>query len=106
MRSFMQIKIYRGKFIAYAIFVVFIGLALGALTCAVLLDQWVSSSRNEADGAFSRVENTLQYDADRIEAYMQRVYSNDGLVTDIRNFLGNSAQGYLTNRLQDSRYNR
>jgi Predicted signal transduction protein with a C-terminal ATPase domain len=106
MRSFMQIKIYRGKFIAYAVFVVFIGLALGALTCAVLLDQWVGNSRNEATGAFSRVENSLQYDADRIEAFMQRVYSNSGLVSDIRSFLGNNAEGYLTSRLQGSQYNR
>ncbi|MBB6673649.1 sensor histidine kinase [Cohnella nanjingensis] len=106
MRSFMRIKIYRGKFIAYAVFVVLIGLALGALTCAVLLDQWVGNSRNEAAGAFSRVENTLQYDADRIEAFMQRVYSNSGLVSDIRSFLGNNAEGYLTSRLQGSHYNR
>ncbi|QHW32285.1 sensor histidine kinase [Paenibacillus rhizovicinus] len=106
MRSFMQIKIYRGKFIAYAVFVVFIGLTLGALTCAVLLDQWVGNSRNEAAGAFSRVENGLQYDSDRIEAFMQRVYSNSGLVSDIRSFLGNNAEGYLTSRLQSSHYNR
>ncbi|TCM96854.1 histidine kinase [Paenibacillus sp. BK033] len=106
MRSFMQIKIYRGKFIAYAVFVVFIGLTLGVLTCAVLLDQWVGNSRNEAAGAFSRVENSLQYDADRIEAFMQRVYSNSGLVSDIRSFLGNNAEGYLTSRLQGSQYNR
>jgi Predicted signal transduction protein with a C-terminal ATPase domain len=106
MRSFMQIKIYRGKFIAYAVFVVFIGLALGGLTCAVLLDQWVGNSRNEAAGDFSRVESGLQYDADRIEAFMQRVYSNSGLVDDIRSFLGNNAEGYLTSRLQGSHYNR
>ncbi|GLX69738.1 sensor histidine kinase [Paenibacillus glycanilyticus] len=106
MRSFMQIKIYRGKFIAYAVFVVSIGLALGALTCAILLDQWVGNSRNEASGAFSRVENSLQYDSDRIEAFMQRVYSNSGLVSDIRSFLGNNAEGYLTSRLQGSQYNR
>lgn len=106
MRSFLQIKIYRGKFIAYAVFVVCIGLALGALTCAVLLDQWVGNSRNEAAGAFARVENNLQYDSDRIEAFMQRVYSNTGLVADIRCFLGNNAEGYLTSRLRDSHYNR
>ncbi|WP_219834614.1 sensor histidine kinase [Paenibacillus sp. R14(2021)] len=106
MFTFMQIKIYRGKFIAYAVFVVFIGLALGALTCAVLLDQWVGNSRNEAAGAYARVENALQNDSDRIEAFMQRVYSNSGLVTDIRCFLGNNAEGYLTSRLQNSHYNR
>ncbi|REE56291.1 sensor histidine kinase YesM [Paenibacillus taihuensis] len=106
MRSFLQIKIYRGKFIAYAVFVVCIGLALGAITCAVLLDQWIQNSRNEASGAFTRVENTLQSDADRIEAFMQRVYSNSGLVADVRYFLGNSAEGYLTSRLQESHYNR
>ncbi|TYP69527.1 sensor histidine kinase [Paenibacillus methanolicus] len=106
MRSFMQIKIYRAKFIAYAVFVVFIGVTIGALTCAVLLDQWVENSRNEAAGAFSRAENSLRYDADRIEAFMQRVYSNSGLVSDIRSFLGNNAEGYLTSRLQGSHYNR
>ncbi|AZN38776.1 sensor histidine kinase [Paenibacillus albus] len=106
MRSFLQIKIYRGKFIAYSVFVVCIGLALGAITCAVLLDQWIQNSRNEASGAFTRVENTLQNDADRIEAFMQRVYSNSGLIADVRYFLGNSAEGYLTSRLQDSHYNR
>lgn len=105
MRSFLHIKIYRSKFIAYTVFVVFIALALGALTCAVLLYQWVDNARSEAASAFTRVENTLQYDTNRIEAYMQRVYSNNGLMTDIRSFLGNSAEGYLTNRLQDSRYN-
>ncbi|MFC4598130.1 sensor histidine kinase [Cohnella hongkongensis] len=106
MLSFMRIRIYRGKFVAYAVFVVFIGLALGALTCAVLLDQWIGNSRNEAAGAFSRAESALQYDADRIEAFMQRVYSNSELVADIRSFLGNNAEGYLTARLQDSEYHR
>ncbi|MCJ8010829.1 histidine kinase [Paenibacillus sp. KQZ6P-2] len=105
MCSFLQIKIYRGKFIAYTVFVVSIGLAIGALTCVVLLNQWVDNARNEAASAFIRVENAFQYDADRIEAYMQRVYSNSGLMADVRCFLGNSAEGYLTNRLQDSRYN-
>lgn len=105
MLSFLQIKIYRGKFIAYTLFVVFIGLVLGVLTYAVLLQQWVENARNEASMAFSQVGNDLQYDADRIEAFMQRVYSNNGLMADVRNFLGNNAEGYLTSRLQDSHYN-
>ncbi|MBB6731861.1 sensor histidine kinase [Cohnella zeiphila] len=104
MRTFLQIKIYRGKFMAYTGFVVFIGLALGALTCAVLLDQWVENARNEATSAFNRTENELQYDTDRIEAYMQRIYSNSGLIEDVRFFLGNSAEGYLTSRLRNSHY--
>ncbi|WMT42136.1 hypothetical protein RE628_06860 [Paenibacillus sp. D2_2] len=105
MVSFLQIKIYRGKFIAYTVFVVSIGLAIGLLTCAVLLYQWVDNARNEASSAFIRVENAFQYNADRIEAYMQRVYSNSDLMVDVRCFLGNSAEGYLTSRLQESRFN-
>lgn len=103
--SFLQIKIYRGKFIAYTVFVVSIGMAIGLITCAMLLYQWVDNARNEATSAFIRVENAFQYNADRIEAYMQRVYSNSGLMTDVRCFLGHSAEGYLTGRLQESRYN-
>lgn len=103
--SFLQIKIYRGKFIAYTVFVVSIGLAIYLLTCAILLYQWVDNVRNEATSAFNRVENDFQYNADRIEAYMQRIYSNSGLMADVRCFLGNSAEGYLTSRLQKSRYN-
>ncbi|MCM3040807.1 histidine kinase [Paenibacillus motobuensis] len=103
--SFLQIKIYRGKFIAYTVFVVSIGLAIGILTCAILLYQWVDNARNEAASAFIRVENTFQYNADRIEAYMQRVYSTSGLMADVRCFLDHSAEGYLTSRLQESRYN-
>lgn len=105
MRSFLEIRIYRGKFIAYALFVVFIGLALGVLTCAVLLEQWVENARNEASVAFARVRKDLRYDAERIEAYMQRIYSNAGLEDDIRCLLGNRAEEYLTCRLEASRYN-
>lgn len=104
MGSFLQIKIYRHKFIAYVIFVVAIGITLGTLTCAMLLNQWVGNSRIEAANAFSRVENELQYDADRIEAYMQRIYSNTGLMDDARSFLSSSAEGYLTRRLQNSQF--
>ncbi|SMF77107.1 Sensor histidine kinase YesM [Paenibacillus uliginis N3/975] len=104
MGSFLQIKIYRHKFIAYVIFVVAIGLTLGTLTCAMLLNQWVGNARIEAANAFSRVENELQYDADRIEAYMQRIYSNTGLMDDARSFLSSSAEGYLTSRLQNSQF--
>lgn len=104
MGSFLQIKIYRHKFIAYVIFVVAIGITLGTLTCAMLLNQWVGNSRIEAANAFSRVENELQYDADRIEAYMQRIYSNTGLMDDARSFLSSSAEGYLTSRLQNSQF--
>ena len=84
--ALLQIKIYRHKFIAYVIFVVAIGLTLGTLTCAMLLNQWVGNARIEAANAFSRVENELQYDADRIEAYMQRMYSNPALMDDARSF--------------------
>ena len=102
MNSFWRIKIYRGKFIAYTVFVVSIGLTLGALTCAVLLYQWIENARSEAVSAFARIEGELQSDNDRIEAYMQRIYSNNRLMTDVRYFLGNSAEGYLTGRLKNS----
>lgn len=105
MGSFLQIKIYRSKFIAYTVFVVSLGLALGTLTCAVMLYQWIENVRSDAVSAFARIENELQFDADRIEAYMQRIYSNNRLMTDARYFLGNSAEGYLTSRLQDSHFN-
>lgn len=105
MGSFWQIKIYRNKFIAYTVFVVAIGLVLGLMTCAVLIYQWIEGARNEAVSAFGRVESELQYDTDRIEAYMQRIYSNDRLMTDVRYFLGNTAEGYLTSRLEYSLYN-
>ncbi|OMF74527.1 sensor histidine kinase [Paenibacillus glucanolyticus] len=104
MGSFLQIKIYRHKFIAYCIFVVAIGLTLGTLTSAMLLNQWIGNARIEAANAFARVENELQYDADRIEAYMQRIYSNPGLMNDARSFLSSSAEGYLTNRLVNSQF--
>ncbi|KOP65479.1 histidine kinase [Bacillus sp. FJAT-18019] len=104
MGSFLQIKIYRSKFIAYTVFVVSLGLALGTLTCAVMLYQWIENVRSDAVSAFARIENELQLDADRIEAYMQRIYSNNRLMTDARYFLGNSAEGYLTSRLQDSHF--
>lgn len=104
MNSFLQIKIYRYKFIAYVIFVVTIGLALGILTCAMLLNQWVGDARIEAANAFAGVENELQYDADRIEAYMQRIYSNHSLMDDARSFSSSSAEGYLTDRLQNSQF--
>ncbi|MDQ0088955.1 sensor histidine kinase YesM [Paenibacillus anaericanus] len=104
MSSFLQIKIYRQKFIAYVIFVVIIGLTLGILICTMLLNQWVGDARIEATNAFAGVENELQYDADRIEAYMQRIYSNHSLVDDARSFLSSSAEGYLTSRLQNSQF--
>lgn len=104
MGSFLQIKIYRHKFIAYVIFVVAIGLTLGTLTCAMLLNQWIGDARIEAANAFARVENELQYDADRIEAYMQRIYSNPGLMDDARGFLSSSVEDYLTSRLQNSQF--
>lgn len=104
MSSFLQIKIYRQKFIAYVIFVVIIGITLGILICTMLLNQWVGDARIEATNAFAGVENELQYDADRIEAYMQRIYSNHSLVDDARSFLSSSAEGYLTSRLQNSQF--
>ncbi|WP_018755503.1 sensor histidine kinase [Paenibacillus terrigena] len=104
MSSFLQIKIYRHKFIAYVIFVVTIGLTLGILTCAMLLNQWVGDARIEAANAFAGVENELQYDADRIESYMQRIYSNHSLMADARSFLSSSVEGYLTNSLQKSQF--
>ncbi|WP_238392664.1 sensor histidine kinase [Paenibacillus antri] len=104
MFSFFQIKIYRGKFIAYTVFVLFMGLGLSALTTFLLLDQWLENARNSAAGSFARVESALQNDAKRIEAYLTRVYSNSGLVADVRFFLGNSAEGYLTGRLRNSSY--
>ena len=67
-----------------------------------MLYQWIENVRSDAVSAFARIENELQLDADRIEAYMQRIYSNNRLMTDARYFLGNSAEEYQTSRLQDS----
>lgn len=104
MFSFFQIKIYRRKFIAYTIFTLFMGLILSVFTSLFLLQQWLENAQNQATDDFFRVESRLQNDAERIEAYLQRVYSNNGLVADVRFFLANSAEGYLTSRLQNSRY--
>ncbi|MFD2331168.1 sensor histidine kinase [Cohnella sp. GCM10020058] len=104
MFSFFQIKIYRGKFIAFAVFALLMGLGLSALATYVLLEQWLENAKSQAADAYARVEGALQNDSDRIDAYLQRVYSNSGLVADVRYFLGNSAEGYLTVRLQNSRY--
>ncbi|MFH0071152.1 sensor histidine kinase, partial [Peribacillus sp. NPDC056705] len=104
MGSFLQIKIYRHKFIAYVVFVVAIGLALGTLTCAMLINQWISDARFQAASAFARIENELQYDADRIEAYMQRIYATPGLMKDARSFLSHTAEEYLTRRLHNSHF--
>ncbi|MHA0857966.1 sensor histidine kinase [Paenibacillus sp. CMAA1364] len=104
MNSFLQIKIYRQKFIAYVIFVLMIGLTLGILTCAMLLNQWVGDARIEAANAFAGIENELQYDDDRIQAYMQRIYSNPNLMNDVRSFLSSSTEDYLTSRLVNSHY--
>ena len=104
MFSFFQIKIYRRKFIAYAVFTLFMGLLLSLLTTLFLLQQWIEQAQNQAADTFSRVESKLQNESERIESYLQRVYSNHGLAADVRYFLGNSAEGYLTQRLQNSRY--
>jgi len=104
MFSFFQIKIYRGKFIAFAVFALLMGIGLSALATYLLLEQWLENAKSQAADSFSRVESALQNDSERIDAYLQRVYSNSGLVADVRYFLGNSAEGYLTVRLQNSRY--
>lgn len=105
MFSFLQIKIYRSKFIAYTAFTLFMSLILSVLTTFILLQQWFENAQDQTSDAFSRVESQLQNDSKRIDAYLQRVYSNSGLVADVRFFLGNSAEGYLTGRLENSRYN-
>lgn len=104
MSSLFQIVIYRNKFWAYLGFIVTIGLTLGILTCAILINQWIGSTRIEAANAFSRIENNFQNDADRIEAYMQRIYSNDDLMNDAQYFMSDTMDGYLTNRLKNSSY--
>lgn len=105
MSTFLHIKIYRNKFWAYVAFIVTIGLTLGILTCAILINQWIGNTRIEAANAFTRIENNFQNDADRIEAYMQRIYSNHDLMNDAEYFMSSTIDGYLTNRLQHSAYN-
>lgn len=102
--SFFHIKIYRNKFWAYLIFIVTIGLTLGTMTSVILVNQWIGNARIEAANAFSRIENNFQNDADRIEAYMQRLYSNQDLMKDVRYFMSPSVEGYLTKRLENSPY--
>ncbi|WP_271754660.1 sensor histidine kinase [Cohnella sp. JJ-181] len=80
------------------------GIGLSALATYVLLEQWLENAKSQAADSFSRVESALQNDSERIDAYLQRVYANSGLVADVRYFLGNSAEGYQTARLDNSRY--
>lgn len=105
MNTFLRIKIYRSKFWSYVIFILLIGLTLGALTSAIVINQSVGNARIEAANAFSRTENNLQNDADRIEAYMQRIYSNQDLMNDASYFLSPTIDDYLTKRLKNSTFN-
>ncbi|MNZ48567.1 Sensor histidine kinase YpdA [compost metagenome] len=105
MNTFLRIKIYRSKFWTYVIFILLIGLTLGALTSAIVINQSVGNARIEAANAFSRTENNLQNDADRIEAYMQRIYSNQDLMNDASYFLSPTIDEYLTKRLKNSTFN-
>jgi len=104
MTSFLRIIIYRNKFWAYLIFIVLIGLTLQLLTSAIVINQSLGNARIEAANAFSRIENDFQNDTDRIEAYLQRIYSSQALMKDTQYFMSPTIDQYLTNKLLNSPY--
>ncbi|UVI28470.1 sensor histidine kinase [Paenibacillus spongiae] len=104
MTTFLRIIIYRNKFWAYLIFIVLIGFTLHVLTSAIVINQSLGNARIEAANAFSRIENNFQNDTDRIEAYIQRIYSNQALMKDTQYFMSPTVGQYLTNRLLNNPY--
>lgn len=104
MNTLLSITIYRNKFWAYLIFIVLVGLTLQVLTSAIVINQSLGNARIEAANAFSRIENNFQSDTDRIEAYLQRLYSNQALMKDTQYFMSPTIGQYLTNRLLNNPY--
>lgn len=104
MNTLLSITIYRNKFWAYLIFIVLVGLTLQVLTSAIVINQSLGNARIEAANAFSRIENNFQSDTDRIEAYLQRIYSNQALMKDTQYFMSPTIGQYLTNRLLNTPY--
>lgn len=105
MAGFWNVKIYRRKFIGYVTFLTVISIMLSAATCVFFVNRWITAAQEEALGAFERTEALLKSTVDKLESYIQRLYTsqNNGLMKDLIRLLDNDAEGYLLSRLSASR---
>ncbi|WP_229750481.1 sensor histidine kinase [Paenibacillus nasutitermitis] len=74
------------------------------LTSAIVINQSLGNARIEAANAFSSIESDFQNDTDRIEAYIQRIYSNQALMKDTQYFMSPTIDQYLTKKLLNNPY--
>jgi len=97
--TFLQIKVYRRKFLQYALVLLVLCIGLGYLLCGSVIRGRVAANREETVRTFNRMESEIERTTESIERYVLQVYNSSALLQDMLYFMGNDMEGYLSTRL-------
>ncbi|MCL2747678.1 MAG: histidine kinase [Oscillospiraceae bacterium] len=100
MFSFLKISLYRKKLIVYFCVMLAISILIGALLANTILSSQIMALNQDAQRAFERVESELEKKKGEAEYFIQGIYGDKRLLSDMMQFIGNSCESYLSARLR------
>jgi two-component system sensor histidine kinase YesM len=103
MFSFLEIKVYKRKFILYVIVLFILCAVLFYVLYRSTLDTRAGNIRDESLRVFDRIQDNIAANVDDIEDYVLAIYGDKRLVQDMMYLLGSSMEEYMSKRLEVSR---
>lgn len=101
MFRFLKNKIYRSYFVKRVLLLTIAALIIFFFMSEQLLSTSIETYHSDVSACYASVQDKLSYIVQRIEFFINRIYSDDATLADFLRYFGNDAEGYLSDRLED-----
>ncbi len=101
MFRFFKNKIYRSYFFRRLLLLTIAAVILLFFLSEQILLTGMERYHSGVSACYESVQNKLSYTVQRIEFFINRIYSDDAILSDFLRYFSNSAEGYLSDRLDN-----
>ncbi len=101
MPPLLQNKMYYSGFIKKAIVLLFCAVLLFLFVVEQIITNAANSFYASTAAGFESIQSRLDYAVARIEFFMNRVYTDEAILTDFLRFFSHDAESYLSSRLDN-----
>ena len=104
MPPLFQHKMYYSGLIKKAIVLLFCAVLLFLFVAEQIITNAANSFYASTASGFETIQNRLDYAVQRIDFFMNRVYTDEAILTDFLRYFSHDAESYLSSRLDHLSY--
>ena len=101
MFRFLKNKIYRSYFIRRVFLLTIAAFIVFFFMSEQILSAGIETYHSDVLACHESVQSELSYTVQRIEFFINRIYSDDAILSDFLRYFSNDAEGYLSGRLEE-----